>query len=52
MSVPSTPPAPPRLSITIGCFSSSDIRWPITRAMTSLGPPAGNGTISRIGLSG
>src|ERR1019366_2371764 len=51
-SVPSTPPWPPRLSITTGCFVSSDMRWPITRAMMSLGPPAGNGTTSRIALLG
>src|SRR5262245_29851141 len=28
------------------------MRWPITRAMMTLGPPAGNGTISLIGLAG
>jgi len=28
------------------------MRWPITRAMMSFGPPGGNGTINRIGLVG
>src|ERR1017187_1732410 len=28
------------------------MRWPTTRAMMSLGPPGGNGTISRIGFAG
>jgi hypothetical protein len=28
------------------------MRWPTTRAMMSFGPPAGNGTISRIDLLG
>src|SRR5690242_16420378 len=28
------------------------MRWPTMRAMMSLGPPAGNGTISFIGLDG
>ena len=28
------------------------MRWPTTRAMMSFGPPAGNGTISLIGLFG
>jgi hypothetical protein len=28
------------------------MRWPTTRAMMSLGPPGGNGTISLIGLFG
>src|SRR6185295_9688743 len=51
-SVPSTPPWPPRLSISTGCLAISDMRWPITRAMMSLGPPAGNGTISLIGFAG
>ena len=35
-----------------GCFVSSDMRWPTMRAMMSLGPPAGNGTISLIGFAG
>jgi hypothetical protein len=34
------------------CLAISDMRWPITRAMMSLGPPAGNGTISRICRAG
>jgi hypothetical protein len=28
------------------------MRWPTMRAMMSLGPPAGNGTISLIGFAG
>ena len=28
------------------------MRWPTTRAMMSLGPPGGKGTISLIGLLG
>jgi hypothetical protein len=25
-----------------GCVSAPDVRWPITRAMMSFGPPGGN----------
>src|SRR5207244_12455387 len=39
-------------SMMTGCLGSSDVRWPTRRAMMSLGPPAGNGTISLIGLAG
>ena len=38
--------------MSTGCFAISDMRWPTTRAMMSLGPPAGNGTISLIGFAG
>src|SRR6187549_4004462 len=34
------------------CLRISDMRWPTTRAMMSLGPPGGKGTISLIGLLG
>jgi hypothetical protein len=45
------PPAPGRLSmITWPRFA--DTYCAISRAMKSVGPPGGNGTISRIGLSG
>jgi hypothetical protein len=36
----------------IDCLRISDMRWPTTRAMMSLGPPGGKGTISLIGLLG
>src|SRR4029450_3418494 len=51
-SVPTTPPWPDRLSITIGCLGVSDRRCPTTRAIMSLGPPGGNGTINLIVLLG
>ena len=51
-SVPVTPPAPPRLSMTTCCLRISDIRCPTTRAIRSFGPPGGNGTMSRIGFDG
>jgi hypothetical protein len=38
--------------MTTGWCIISDMRWPITRAMMSFGPPGGNGTINRIGLVG
>jgi hypothetical protein len=44
--------APGRFSITTGWPQSSLIFWPIRRASTSEGPPAGNGTtilIDRLG---
>src|SRR5215470_13560803 len=44
--------APGRLSITTGCPQSWLIVWPIRRATMSLGPPAGKGTIIRIGRLG
>jgi hypothetical protein len=45
-------PAPGRFS-TITCWPRlADIDWPVSRAMVSIGPPGGNGTIILIGLSG
>src|SRR5262245_5359387 len=49
---PSTVLAPGRFSITTGWPQSSVIRWPISRASTSDGPPAGNGTTMRIDRAG
>ncbi len=45
-------PAPPRLSITIGCLSCSLSLSEIARAITLVLPPGVNGTISVIGLLG
>src|SRR3954451_14078525 len=47
--MPPKPPAPPRFSITTGWPSRLDILSVTTRLMTSAGPPAGNGTMKRIG---
>src|SRR3954462_8126188 len=45
-------PAPGRFS-TITCWPRlADIDWPVSRAMVSIGPPGGKGTIILIGLSG
>src|SRR5262249_35873345 len=44
--------APGRFSITTGCPQSWLMVWPIRRATMSLGPPAGEGTISRVGRLG
>src|SRR5260370_35500545 len=44
--------APGRFSITTGCPQSWLMVWPIRRATMSLGPPAGKGTILRIGRWG
>jgi hypothetical protein len=44
--------APARLSITTGWPNASESRGPSTRAVASTGPPAGNGTMSRIGRVG
>src|SRR5713101_989661 len=44
--------APGRFSITTGWPQSSLIFWPMRRAKMSLGPPAGKGTIIRIGRLG
>src|SRR5437868_1508876 len=46
------PEAPPRLSISTGCLSPSAIFWPMMRVATSVGPPAGKGTMMVIGLAG
>src|SRR5258708_25346764 len=44
--------APGRFSITTGCPQSWLMRCPITRARMSVGPPAGNGTMMRMGRLG
>src|SRR5215470_18910736 len=44
--------APGRFSITTGCPQSWLMVWPIRRATMSLGPPAGKGTMIRIGRLG
>ena len=49
---PITVLAPTRFSIVTGCFQSSVSFWPMMRASTSDGPPAGNGTTMRIGRLG
>src|SRR5689334_13111581 len=46
------PEAPPRLSISTGCLSPCAIFWPMMRVATSVGPPAGKGTMMVIGLVG
>src|SRR5580692_3094686 len=46
------PPAPVTFSMTTGCPSDCPIRSPTTRALTSVGPPALNGTIMVIGRDG
>jgi hypothetical protein len=45
-------PAPGRFSITTCAESAVAMCWPASRAMVSIGPPGGNGTIILIGLSG
>src|SRR5262245_20920635 len=45
-------PAPPRLSIRIGCLRASLSRSEIARAITLVLPPGVNGTISVIGFEG
>ena len=49
---PMTPLPPPLLSMMTGCPSRSVSFWPTIRAMTSLPPPGGKGTIRRIALLG
>ena len=44
--------APARFSITTGWPQCSLMRWPTKRAMMSVGPPGGNGTMMRIGAVG
>src|ERR1700694_508225 len=51
-SVPTAPPAPPRFSMTIVCPSASDRRFCTMRAMTSVPPPGGYGTMKRTGFAG
>src|ERR1041384_4107262 len=50
--MPIMPPAPERFSITTGWPSMLDIFSVRMRLMTSDGPPAGNGTMKRIGWLG
>src|SRR2546422_929691 len=46
-------PGPPALFSTItGVFSDSPMACPTTRAVMSVGPPAGKGTMMRMGLAG
>ncbi|CFN77952.1 Uncharacterised protein [Bordetella pertussis] len=52
MSAPILPPAPERFSTMTDCPSSSPRRAPSMRATTSVAPPAGKGTMMRMGLSG
>src|SRR5882724_1500673 len=44
--------APARFSITTGWPQCSLMRWPTNRAIRSVGPPGGNGTMMRIGRLG
>ena len=44
--------APPRLSMMMLCPSASLTFGLMMRAVMSVGPPAGNGTIRRTGLTG
>src|SRR5690242_7333479 len=44
--------APARFSITTGWPQRSLMRWPTKRAMRSVGPPGGNGTMIRMGRFG
>src|SRR5260370_7281560 len=46
------PPAPVTFSITTGCPSDCPMRSPTTRAITSVAPPAANGTIMVTGRDG
>src|SRR6516165_3567616 len=45
-------PPPGRFSMTIDWLRRVPSAWIMNRAMVSIGPPAGNGTISLIGFSG
>ena len=44
--------APARFSITTGWPQRSLMRWPTKRAMMSVGPPGGNGTMMRMARFG
>jgi hypothetical protein len=46
------PPAPATFSITTGCPSEARMRSPRRRAIVSVGPPAGYGTIIVMGREG
>src|SRR5438105_5994015 len=50
--MPSTPPTPPMFSMTTGWPSSADMPCASPRPKMSAGPPAGKGTIMRIGFDG
>jgi hypothetical protein len=50
MSEPIEPPAPGRLSTMTGEPRRSLSFWEMARAKASVAPPAGNGTIRRMGL--
>src|SRR5579885_3482394 len=52
VSTPIVPPAPPRLSTTTDCPRRSPSPLARPRAMKSVAPPAGKGTMSRMGFSG
>src|SRR5919201_932216 len=52
MSLPVIPPAPARLSTTIGTPRLSDRRCETLRAAKSAMPPGANGTTMRIGFDG
>src|SRR5215475_1654297 len=45
-------PPPGRFSMTMDWLRRVPSAWVMNRAMVSIGPPAGNGTISLIGFSG
>ena len=50
--MPILPPAPTWFSIT-NCWPNFSVSfWPTSRATTSTGPPAANGTMIRTGLRG
>src|ERR1700712_3250859 len=49
---PMVPPAPPMFSTTMLWPKSVAIDWLMARATASLGPPAGNGTMSVIDRDG
>jgi hypothetical protein len=51
-ALPIVPPPPPTFSMTRGCPRIFPICSVTTRATTSLGPPAGNGTTTVMGLTG
>ena len=52
ISVPMMVEAPGRLSTMIGCLRLAETTWDTARAAESALPPAGYGTMIRIGLDG
>jgi hypothetical protein len=52
MATPVLPPAPGMFSVTTCCPQLSDNFCATMRAITSVGPPAPNGTINRTGRAG